>query len=118
MISNERPSFHGHGHEERAHYHKPYFAEEVLKTERIQIERKTFIFTLRENPRGRYLRITEDAGGRRDTIIIPATGLEGFTKIVNEISRASKEIPPTIGDQQHTRQDTSRISKGQNPVGS
>ena len=37
---------------------------------------KQFFFDLKENPRGRFLRITEDVGGRRDTIIIPATGLE------------------------------------------
>jgi len=41
-----------------------------FKTEKIQIERKTFVFTLKENPRGRFLRITEDVGGRRDNIII------------------------------------------------
>jgi hypothetical protein len=50
--------------------------ETVLLSEKIQIERKQFFFDLKENPRGRFLRITEDVGGRRDTIIIPATGLE------------------------------------------
>jgi hypothetical protein len=49
--------------------------EETLRTERLQIERKLFVFALKENPRGRFLRITEDVGGRRDTIIVPATGL-------------------------------------------
>ncbi len=46
--------------------------------EQIQIERKLFTFEVRENPRGRFLRVTEDVGGRRDTIIIPASGLEQF----------------------------------------
>lgn len=68
--------------------------EETLRTEKIQVERKTFIFTLKENPRGRFLRITEDVGGRRDNIIVPAPGLEDFKKIVDEMVKASTEIPP------------------------
>ena len=68
--------------------------EDTLRTEKIQVERKTFIFTLKENPRGRFLRITEDVGGRRDNIIIPAPGLDDFKRIVDEMVKASAEIPP------------------------
>lgn len=90
MISNERPSPFS-----RAAYYppRPPVNEELLKSERIQIERKTFVFTLKENPRGRFLRITEDVGGRRDTIIIPATGLEDFKKLLDEMVKAAGEIP-------------------------
>jgi hypothetical protein len=66
--------------------------EETLKTDRVQIERKTFVFTLKENPRGRFLRITEDVNGRRDTIIVPAPGLEDFKKILDEMVKASAAI--------------------------
>ena len=65
----------------------------MLKTEKLQIERKTFVFTLKENPRGRFLRITEDVGGRRDAIIIPAPGLEDFKKMIDDMVKASAEIP-------------------------
>ncbi|PWU12932.1 MAG: RNA-binding protein [Verrucomicrobia bacterium] len=68
--------------------------EETLKTDKVQIERKTFLFALKENPRGRFLRITEDVGGRRDTIIIPAPGLEDFRKILDDMVKASGETPP------------------------
>jgi hypothetical protein len=68
-------------------------SEESLKTERLQIERKAFIFALKENPRGRFLRITEDVGGRRDSIIVPATGLEEFRRIIDEMARISSETP-------------------------
>ena len=61
----------------------------VLKTETITIERKNFIFDLRENPRGRFLRITEDANGRRDSIVIPAPGLEDFRRVIEEIIRSN-----------------------------
>ena len=63
--------------------------EETLKTDQIQIERKTFVFALKENPRGRFLRITEDVNGRRDTIIIPAPGLEDFKRILDAMIRVS-----------------------------
>jgi hypothetical protein len=91
MISNERPSPYG---SRSAAGSKPPVAEDTLKTEKLQIERKTFVFTLKENPRGRFLRITEDVGGRRDTIIIPAPGLEDFRKMVDEMARAATDLPP------------------------
>ncbi len=92
MISNERPSPYGHYRPYGAP--KPPVNEDTLRSEKVQIERKTFMLTLKENPRGRFLRITEDVGGRRDTIIIPATGLDDFKKLVDEMVKASNEIPP------------------------
>lgn len=106
MISNERPSPYGsrsygqsHGHSGHSghsggHSHKPAVVEDTLRSDKVQIERKTFLFTLKENPRGRFLRITEDVNGRRDTIIIPATGLEDFRRIVEEMAKSSNETPP------------------------
>jgi len=72
---------------------RPAVVEETLKTDKIQIERKTFVISLKENPRGRFLRITEDVGGRRDTIILPATGLGEFKRVVDEMVRASDSSP-------------------------
>jgi hypothetical protein len=72
---------------------RPPVAEETLKTDKIQIERKTFVISLKENPRGRFLRITEDVGGRRDTIILPATGLTDFKRVIDEMVRASEASP-------------------------
>ena len=102
MISNERPSPYGsRPHGDRAHGEragggppKPPVNEETLKTAKIQIERKTFVLALKENPRGRFLRITEDVGGRRDTVIIPAPGLEDFRALLDEMVKASAETPP------------------------
>ncbi len=93
MISNERPSPFGRRPYQNYGQPKPPVQEDTLKTDRIQIERKSFMFTLKENPRGRFLRITEDVGGRRDNIIIPATGLEEFKKIMDEMVKAAAEIP-------------------------
>src|SRR5688572_2847995 len=106
MMSNERPSPYGSrsygqghshsGHSGSGHAHKPAVVEDTLRSDKVQIERKTFLFTLKENPRGRFLRITEDVNGRRDTIIIPATGLEDFRRIVDEMVKASGETPPKM----------------------
>lgn len=118
MISNERPSPYGrsHGHSGHGHSHghgggqghggsgggggygKPQVVEDTLRSEKLQIERKTFIFTLKENPRGRFLRITEDVNGRRDTIIIPATGLEDFRRVFEELAKTSNDTPPKTGE--------------------
>ena len=90
MISNDRPSPYGH----RSYGSpKPPVNEETLRTDKVQIERKTFVFTLKENPRGRFLRITEDVGGRRDTIIIPAPGLEDFKRLLDDMVKAAAEMP-------------------------
>ena len=98
MISNERPS--PYGRQPYPSYGapkygqpRPHVNEDTLKSAEVQIERKFFVFTLKENPRGRFLRITEDVGGRRDTVIIPSTGLAEFKKIVDEMVKAAEEIP-------------------------
>lgn len=64
-----------------------------MKTGAVQIERKNFIFSLKENPRGRLLRITEDIAGRHNSIIIPATGLKEFHKLLADMIKASEELP-------------------------
>jgi PurA ssDNA and RNA-binding protein len=94
MISNERPSH--FGNRSPGYPPKPPVNEDTLKTGTIQIERKAFVFALKENPRGRFLRITEDAGGRRNTIIIPAPGLEDFKNLLDEMVKACEEPPSPI----------------------
>jgi hypothetical protein len=59
--------------------------DSILEAKEVQIERKRFHFEFRENERGRFLRITEEAHGRRNTIIIPGTGLSDFTAAIVEV---------------------------------
>lgn len=59
--------------------------DEELASEQVQVERKLLSFSLKENQRGRFLRITEDVGGRRDTVIVPATGLEAVRDVINRL---------------------------------
>ncbi len=63
--------------------------ENIIESRELQIERKHFFIEFRENDRGRFLRITEEAHGRRNTVIIPSTGLEDFGRLLNEVLSAS-----------------------------
>jgi hypothetical protein len=82
MISNDRPSPYGHHHHNPRSFGQPRppVNEDTLKTDKVQIERKTFI--------------TEDVGGRRDTIIIPAPGLEDFKRLLDDMVKTAAETPP------------------------
>ena len=68
--------------------------EDALISEKIQVERKIFFFDLKENDRGRFLKITEDVSGRRDTIIVPAAGLADFAQALNSIVEYAEEAQP------------------------
>lgn len=60
-----------------------------LLSERVQIERKQFFFDFKENANGRFLKITEEAGGHRDTIVIPASGLPLFRETIERVMAAN-----------------------------
>jgi len=101
MISNEIRSPFNRQPYHQQDYQQPYpprqpVQEDTLKTGEIQIERKTFVLTLKENPRGRFLRISEENNAKRNSIIIPAPGLMEFQKLINEMVKASDEIPAKI----------------------
>ena len=58
---------------------------EPIASEKIAIERKIFFLDLKENQRGRFLKITEDVGGRRDTIMLPAAAFKDFTEALERL---------------------------------
>ncbi|KAB2088895.1 hypothetical protein ES319_A03G030300v1 [Gossypium barbadense] len=55
--------------------------ELVCKT--LQVEHKLFYFDLKENPRGRYLKISEKTSATRSTIIVPSSGISWFLDLFN-----------------------------------
>ena len=77
-------------------YDQPRVQEDILKEIQIQVERKEFVLSLRENPRGRILRITEHVGMKRNGIIIPSTGLKEFLQLLEEMVKASDSLPPKL----------------------
>ena len=98
MISNERPSPFGR---------KPYAESKpklppanVLLSRELQVERKTFIIALKENPLGRFLSVIENTHAGHDMIIIPSEGLEEFQRIFGEmVKAASDETPQKCGEE-------------------
>jgi len=94
MNSNDHSSFYNRQPRlpHSSHPPRPFVQEDTLKTEMIQIERKAFVLTLKENLRGRFLRITEAVGEKRSTIIIPSTGLVEFKKLLDEMVGAENGI--------------------------
>ena len=69
------------------------FGEEILKNGQLQAEHRTFTFQLKQNERGRFLRIIEERPDRLNTIIIPSEALEEFKKWVVEMAKAAKKKP-------------------------
>ena len=67
--------------------------DNIIEARELQIERKHFYVELRENERGRFLRITEEAHGRRNTIIVPSTGVDDFTAAIDEVLATLETAP-------------------------
>ena len=59
--------------------------DNIIEAKELHIERKHFHVELRENDRGKFLRIAEETHGRRNTIMVPTTGVEGFTAAIGEV---------------------------------
>lgn len=67
--------------------------DNLIAARDLQIERKRFFLEFRENDRGRFLRIVEEAHGRRNTIIIPSTGLDEFRQMLSEVLEDHRAFP-------------------------
>jgi hypothetical protein len=69
---------------------------EPLASEKVVIDRKIFFLDLKENYRGRFLKITEDVGGRRDTIILPASGFRDFAAAFARLVEVERRLAPLV----------------------
>ncbi len=77
--------------------------DQIIASRELQVERKHFYVEFRENERGRFLRITEEAHGRRNTVIVPSTGLNEFNAAVDAViiaanaanAAAAESLPQT-----------------------
>ena len=67
--------------------------DNIIEARELQIERKHFYVELRENERGRFLRITEEAHGRRNSIIVPSTGVDDFTATIADVLTNGEGAP-------------------------
>jgi PurA ssDNA and RNA-binding protein len=67
--------------------------DNIIEAKELQIERKHFHVEFRENDRGKFLRITEEAHGRRNTIIVPSTGVGEFIAAIDQVVESAARIP-------------------------
>ncbi len=66
--------------------HSPFRSDEKSLARRdIQIERKQVSIEMRENARGRFLRIVEKCGGKANVVILPDTGINDFFAALDEV---------------------------------
>lgn len=63
---------------------------DLLHTEKILADRKVFFLDLKENARGKVVKITEDVAGNRDTIMVPAEILGDFIAALQDIKDTSE----------------------------
>lgn len=64
---------------------------DLLHTEKIIADRKTFYLDLKKNARGMVVKITEDVSGNRDTIMVPADILGDFIAALSDIKSTADE---------------------------
>lgn len=62
-----------------------------LMCKTLQVEHKLFYFDLKENPRGRYLKISEKTSATRSTIIVPFNGISWFLDLFNYYVNSSSD---------------------------
>jgi hypothetical protein len=70
----------------------PQRADDPLASEKVQVDRKIFFLDLKENQRGRFLKITEDVSGRRDTIMLPASGFQDFINALERLFEIEQRL--------------------------
>ena len=61
--------------------------DDIICTEKIIADRKTFFIDLKSNARGRVVRITEKVSSNRDRIMVPAEILDDFIAALEDIRR-------------------------------
>lgn len=65
--------------------------DDLLHTEKILADRKTFYLDLKKNARGKVVKITEEVSGNRDTIMVPTEVLGDFIDALTDIQTTSDE---------------------------
>ncbi|MEG0723542.1 MAG: RNA-binding protein [Akkermansia sp.] len=62
--------------------------DDIICTEKIIADRKTFFLDLKKNARGQVVRITEKVSSNRDRIMVPAEIIDDFIAALQDIRKA------------------------------
>lgn len=65
--------------------------EEKLYSDTLQVERKFYFFDLKRNSEGTFLKITEKKDDRRNSIIIPDSGIKDFIEKIKGVLEKSSQ---------------------------
>ena len=91
---------------QRAH-HQPLYSEKVFS------DRKIFFMDLKENDRGRFVKITEDVRGRRDTIMLPIEALDEFLEALNRVADFEEDLDEHPADAQARNETAEPVAEAQ-----
>jgi hypothetical protein len=70
---------------------RPFVEEKKLASSELSIERKTISISVNENHQGRFCRITEEVRGRRNSIIVPASGLAQLAALLSRMAETAEK---------------------------
>jgi len=65
---------------------------DIIASEQIAAEPKKFFLDLKENQRGRFLQITEDSGGKRNRIMLPAAAFKDFVESLERLAEFEAKL--------------------------
>lgn len=65
--------------------------DDIICTEKIITDRKTFFLDLKQNARGQVIRITEKVSSNKDRIMVPAEILDEFITALEDIRKTIRE---------------------------
>jgi len=105
MFSNERRSPYGRQpygfHQPQPFHAKPPVQEDTLCQREWATERKSFRLLLKENPRGRFVRIVEANEDRErfNSVMVPVSGLGEILKAVQQLLEIHEKTPQKAGRQ-------------------
>lgn len=107
MADNNKPSSQGRNSGERDIY-----------SETVRVESKTFYVDLKENARGRYVKLSEKGANRpRSTVVVPASGLGWFAKLFDYYLQDPQTSGSPMNKELQVENKVFYFSVGQNPRG-
>lgn len=96
--------------------------EKELASQQIQIQSKRFYIDVKENQRGRFIKLAEvGVGGRKSRIIMALTAASEFKTFLGEFSEINSQMGPpngpvTNGDQDASKKDSDNLIKSETIV--
>lgn len=92
--------------------------DKELCSETLRVESKLFYLDLKENTRGRYLKISEKGQNReRSTIIVPSAGIQWFVELFNYFAGGTNEQGATVSKELPIENKVFFFDVGENPRG-